>query len=327
MQKIAIIGAGMAGVACAHGLKNSAEVILFDKGYRVGGRMATRAHDQYSFDFGAQFFFSKDKSFNEFIQPAIDDGLLVRWQARFVEIRNGEIASRRQWDSVFPHWIATPRMNQLCEFLTKDLKVYSSTKIDRIIFDDGCWTVIDHQGHHYQNFDGVILAIPAAQAKALLPENSDIHAEIAGYRMQACFALMLGFDKQIQTDWDAALVSGGDISWISVNHSKPNKTENGSLTILSTNDWADAHIEHELAAVKDHLMEEANKYLQVPLDLANHIDLHRWRYANMPTQSGPKSFFDAKTKLGVCGDWCIKGNVQAAYQSGQSLAKMFISED
>ena len=49
MRRIAIIGAGMAGLAAADNLQSSAEVVLFDKTWRAGGRVSTRDND-WSFD-------------------------------------------------------------------------------------------------------------------------------------------------------------------------------------------------------------------------------------------------------------------------------------
>jgi predicted NAD/FAD-dependent oxidoreductase len=57
----AIIGAGMAGLACADALKEAGHnVALFDKGRGPGGRMSTRRMEtplgEVAFDHGAQYF-------------------------------------------------------------------------------------------------------------------------------------------------------------------------------------------------------------------------------------------------------------------------------
>ena len=40
---------------------------------------------------------------------------------------------------------------------------------------------------------------------------------------------MLGFDEALDLDWDAAQLTGTDISWIAVNSSKPGRSDDLSL--------------------------------------------------------------------------------------------------
>ena len=54
MTKIAIIGAGLSGLTAAHDLKEHANVTLYEKSRGVGGRLATRRAEPFSFDHGAQ---------------------------------------------------------------------------------------------------------------------------------------------------------------------------------------------------------------------------------------------------------------------------------
>ena len=63
-MKVAIVGAGMAGLAAARTLVDrGARVVLFDKGGSVGGRCATRGQDLGGFDHGAQRFSARSERF------------------------------------------------------------------------------------------------------------------------------------------------------------------------------------------------------------------------------------------------------------------------
>ncbi|OYX00993.1 MAG: deoxyribodipyrimidine photolyase, partial [Caulobacter vibrioides] len=67
-MKIAIIGAGMAGLSCAQALSAAGHAVqVLDKGRGPGGRMSTRRiktpQGQVSFDHGAQFFTVRDPEF------------------------------------------------------------------------------------------------------------------------------------------------------------------------------------------------------------------------------------------------------------------------
>ncbi|HBX59081.1 MAG TPA: NADP transhydrogenase subunit alpha, partial [Methylophaga sp.] len=83
MSKIAIIGSGLAGLTLAHQLQPYADIHLFEKAQRAGGRLASRTAGLFQFDHGAQFFTVKTPRFAEFIQPLIKKQVIERWDAHF----------------------------------------------------------------------------------------------------------------------------------------------------------------------------------------------------------------------------------------------------
>ena len=91
MEKVAIIGAGISGLALANKLKNHFEVVVFEKSRGYGGRVATRRSGEFIFDHGAQFFKAKTEEFRNYIKPMIDQIIIDILKARFVEIDNGKI--------------------------------------------------------------------------------------------------------------------------------------------------------------------------------------------------------------------------------------------
>jgi len=55
MSRIAVVGAGIAGLACARKLIDAGHAVrVFEKSRGVGGRMATRRTPQGTYDHGAQ---------------------------------------------------------------------------------------------------------------------------------------------------------------------------------------------------------------------------------------------------------------------------------
>ena len=50
-----------------------------------------------------------------------------------------------------------------------------------------------------------------------------------------------------------------------------------------------------------------------------HRAIHRWRYANTGRQDGDGFYLDEKNRLGICGDWLIRGRIEAAFQSAMRL--------
>jgi predicted NAD/FAD-dependent oxidoreductase len=51
-----------------------------------------------------------------------------------------------------------------------------------------------------------------------------------------------------------------------------------------------------------------------------YADVHRWRYAQTTLALGKSHLWDAKSGIGVCGDWCIGHRVEDGFVSGLELA-------
>lgn len=324
MKDIAIIGAGVAGLTVANLLKDKANVTIFEKARGVSGRTSTRRAEPYFFDHGAQFFTVRSEEFQSFVKPMIDAGVISIWNARFVEFDNNKITSQSKWDANDPHYVGTPAMNAVAKYLAVGLDIYIGTRIGLLTKDGNVWKLEDDKGNPVGEYDWVISTIPAKQASDLIPNSLPYHKMIDSVAMEGCFSLMLGFDSPLPLEFDAALVKGRDIRWISVNSSKPKRTDAFSMLVHSTNNWADKHIDNDRNMVLDHLCNETSEIIGYDVSQAAHKTVHGWRYANIEEQVGDTHIFDKEQQIGVCGDWFIQGRVEAAFTSGFELAHKLI---
>ena len=320
MTRVAVIGAGISGLVAARQLQACSEVTVFEKSRGYGGRMASRYAGDFEFDHGAQFFTARSAEFQAFLEPLIAAGLIDCWHARFAELQRDTVTTTAQWNDDFPHYVGAPRMNVIGKHLAKGLTVQQSTAVARLDRKADGWHLADSDDKALGCFDWVVCALPAAQAAALVPAGSRLHRLADEAQMQACFALMLGFDRPLFLPWQAALVTAADISWISVNSSKPQRAERFTLVAHSTNAYADTHLETQLSAVQDHLLGELSAVIGSDCQQASFCQLQRWRYANADKASGPACLVDAETQLAGCGDWFRHGRVEAAFLSGWELA-------
>ena len=307
MAKVAIVGAGLSGLVVARGLHAQHDVVVFDKSRGVGGRMATRYAGPFEFDHGAQFFTARSLAFREFLAPLVEAGVVANWNATFAEVRRGEIATTRAWDEAYPHYVGAPRMNAIGKYLAHELDVRAGQAIESVsdpILGDFDWRVI---------------AVPAAQAAILAGAGTRLEDTADSVPMLGCFALMLGFDGPVDLPWQAALVQGMDISWISLNSSKPGRPTSTAFVVHSTNAWAEANMDTPRKQVLDHLLGEFSLATGIDAGTATHVDLHRWRYANVDSQAGAQCLVDEHTRTAACGDWFVRGRVEAAFTSGHAL--------
>jgi len=323
-KKISIIGAGISGLTVAKELSKLNEVTIFDKARGVGGRMATKRIDDYHFDHGAQFFTAKSQEFKDFCNKAKNDKIIEEWNIDFVEIIGNKISKKYQFNNDKPHFVAKPQMNNLCKYIAQDLNILLGKQVKSINFDDKKWSLKTTEDEIFNNFDYLILAIPSHQVINLLPKNFKYLDIISSIRMSGCFTLMLGFKEKLSIEFGAALVKESNISWISVNSSKPERPKGFSLIVNSSNKWADENIEEELEIIKEKMITSLRQIIDFDISNLSCQNIHRWRYANATLRTGDKSLFDPNLNLGVCGDWLISGRVENAFLSGLDLYKNII---
>ncbi len=319
MRRIAIIGAGMAGLAAADNLQSSAEVVLFDKTWRAGGRVSTRDND-WSFDHGAQYFTVKSADFYEFLRPFREQGLLEPWHARYAEINRDKVIERSLWNDEKPRYVAVPGMTSLGQAISKRFTVHYETRINRIEAAGNRWRLFA-DGETIGDFDWVVMAIPSPQVLQLTPESFSQLEAVRQSRMAACYTLMLGFDELTDIGFDAASVLNSDIAWIAANHQKPGRTGKPALLIHASHDWTERHLEMDRETVTEHMTKAAEVAINRSLSTCRHKDLHRWLYADVKNPAGQAALVDHDSQLAAIGDWCISGRVESAFLSGLALAK------
>ena len=320
-MKIAIIGTGISGITIAQNLKDFANVSLFEKSRSVGGRMAFRRSDPYEFDHGAQFFIAKNKNFKDFITPLLDEEVIRIWHARFAEYESNKLVRKINWDSEYPHYVGAPGMNAIAKYLSKDLDIKLNTKVDKIVKNTKYgWELFDDNKNILGEFDWVISTAPPLQSAEILPKCFEYQEELISKKMVGCFSLMLGFKKALPLLWDAALISNADISWISINNSKPGRAKSLSMLIHSTNSWAEKHLSDDRQSVISYLNKETTRIIGHDTSRADHIDIHAWRYANIGKQKDSNLLIDYKNNLASCGDWLTHGRIESAFEAGFRMA-------
>ena len=320
MKRIAIVGAGLAGLVLATRLRDVAAVTLFEKSRGVGGRMATRYADNYEFDHGAQFFTARTPDFRKFLQPLVKDQVVANWTPRFEELDRHGTRDQRDWGEKYPHYVGVPRMNAVGKYLSMGLDIRTNTRIEELRQEKGTWSLVDSNGHCHDGFDWLVLAAPAPQTAAIASAHTELSALCQSRKMRACFTLMLGFPAPLDLPWQAAVVRDADISWMSVNSSKPGRAAASTMVVHATNAWADAHIDDDNDSIGAHMLAEASAVSGVDLRQASYCAVHRWRYANLDKHSDTDCFIDEGANLAACGDWFLRGRVEAAFTSAHALA-------
>ncbi|MEJ6595468.1 NAD(P)-binding protein [Parasphingorhabdus sp.] len=311
-MKIAIVGSGLSGLACADQLVAAGHrVRLFDKARGPGGRMSTRRLDtavgQVSFDHGAQYFTARDQAFQTLVKQWQDSGTAARWPGAGPEA-----------------WVGVPAMNAPIKALSARHDVTWSLRIDSLVKKDNRWQLESDDQTIEDVFDIVILAIPAEQAADLLASwDKDFLAVAANTASAPCWTLMLAFADSLQTE-KITVRDDVVIGWAARNSSKPGRTGPDSWVIQASPDWSQEHLEDSQGEVVSLLSSRFADLLGVALPDPLVASAHRWRYARSG-KTDQNALYNKDFSIGVCGDWLIGPRVECAWLSGTALAKMIFA--
>ena len=316
-MKVAVVGAGLAGLACARRLHAAgAEVTLFDKARRPGGRLATRRVDGLLFDHGGQYATAKGADFQAFIADAGD--LIAPWDA----------------SAKHPRWVGVPGMSafaqaaerrgigtlhcsrQVC-LLSRQPDGWHLRHQDARVIRPG---VVVDDADHAGPFERLVLALPPPQSAPLLAAIGHAFAgRLSAVDMQPCWCLMLAFDER-QPGADTQTLDDGPLSWIARDSSRPGRAPRPDCWIAHAGpSWSRLHLEQEPAVVLARLHDAFIAETGIAA-APRHAAVHRWRYARTETPLGEPCLSDRATGLVVCGDWCLGARVEAAFDSGLAAA-------
>ncbi|QZH75646.1 MAG: FAD-dependent oxidoreductase [Erythrobacter sp.] len=307
-MRIAIIGAGMAGLACGTRLVNRGHnVTLFDKGRGPGGRMATRRAEVHGttlhFDHGAQYFTVTDPRFAEQVSAWEVTGVVARWPAA------GEGA-----------WVGTPGMNAPVRALAQALEVRFGVRVEALERDERGWRLAGEDLPRAR-FDAVLVAVPAEQVAALVaPHAAAFAAQAEATVSEPCWTLMLAFDGAV--DHADTLRNAGAIGWAARNSAKPGRGRGECWVVQASPSWSREYLEAERDTVIALLVEHFRQQVGGALPAIVHADAHRWRYALCAIAEGEGALWDAEQRIGLCGDWLVGPRVEGAWLSGMTLADM-----
>ncbi|MBF0657363.1 NAD(P)-binding protein [Psychrobacter sp. NG25] len=366
--KIAVIGGGLTGLFTATLLERAfsqgkdktliPNITIFEKSRSVG-RLATRYRTDsqtgknWQWAFGAQFFTAKTASFQHFIAPWLESGLLQPWCAQVVNltpandsIESSDLQSKEQWNITQARYISTPKMTSWGRELADELQhttikfktrvaplaQYDSSLAEKV---DKKTELFDDTGASLGYFDWVICTAPNGQAAELMADsNFAAQSKITEPQMQACYTLMLGWrdiaalpktlSNLAAQQWDVAYLNNSILDRIFIEHQKPAHDDLlPSVTIHASNHWSEQHVDDDIEIVQAQLLQAAQQALNWNEESApSQIDSHRWRYAaTVVNDNNDKDasgiLVDETYQWIVSGDWCTQGNIESCYQMAQ----------
>ncbi|MFC8619629.1 NAD(P)/FAD-dependent oxidoreductase [Micromonospora purpureochromogenes] len=302
-----VVGAGIAGVACATELvRAGVEVQIRERGRVAGGRMASRRFDGRPADTGAAYLTVDDPDFAEVVQGWRAAGLVREWTDTFVAYGpdgRREVAGPTRW--------AAPRgLRSLVEELARDLPV----SVDRLVMTVQPGPTVDGAG-----CAAVALCMPGPQAALLLdPELAGATRAALEQRWAPTLTAVLRFPSRRWPDFRGAFVNDHPLLALVCDDGDRRGDGAPVLVAHTTPEFAAGHLAQPSAAGP--AVEEAVRDLLGLAEPAELVHVHRWTYAR-PTAGGDGTYHLDDDGIGLAGDAFGRPRVQSAWRSGRDLGR------
>lgn len=319
-RQIAVIGAGMAGLACAEALAAAGHhVSLFEKSRGLGGRMSTRrssnTDDSWQCDHGVSLFTARS---NEFRQK------VACWQRAGIIDSIDNVEPQQERSRLY---YGVPRMNSIahhmlnsCQHLSGSITCHLNTRVNAIQRHSTGWSLSTATPVNLaQNtWQAVVLAIPAAQAASLLESSSAAYKLAQTVKMLPCWVVIAVPEHPLELPWKISTKEGSPLEKVLCDSNKKGRTGRQTWLLQARADWSNTQLNASPESVTQQLLTAFNTITGSTVgNMQTHA--HRWLYATSRGVNAHKYWLDNATGLSLCGDWLLQGDVESAWLSGNSL--------
>lgn len=310
----------MSGSACARALAAAGrEVTVFDKARGSGGRLASRRIGEVSVNIGAQVIpQAASAGFRAACSDWLQAGLLCHGM-----VGDGD------GDGDAPALLPNGRLSALTRACLQGARLVTSARVARITPAAAGVNLFDDQDQFLGEFEQVVLTAPAPQALILSRQHWPQLAHFAEQaRFSPAWVAVVSLPRSVAPGKAALALQGIEGLYAQ----GPDPLHRGrelflvvADAVLSA-DW----LEREPELVGKWLalrvlalrMEEA---CVLATGDAQVLAVHRWRYARVVRGCG--QLYAASERLWLAGDWLPGGGIEAAWSSGDAVARALLSAD
>jgi renalase len=315
-QRIAVIGAGLAGLSCGQTLRRAGFYVeVFEQDRVVGGRISTVRHNGVTFDHGAQYVTARGSAFKSYLDELTGTGYANRWIPRTNEDGVNGV-------QMMPWFVGTPGMASMVRPLAEGLRIHTGQRVHTITKTDKGWFVWFEDESSVGPFGAVAIAVPAPQARLLLGRLDDLAAPLSRVRMMPCWSFMAHMETQVLPHQDVFSDMSEVIRWVSRNSHKPGRSGKGETIVVHASPGYSRESEDvEPEVIAGEIWAEVCRVLNLKNATPQFTQAHLWRYGLVDQSLGESYIFSSKHMVGVTGDWCLGRLAEHAYDSGHSLAR------
>ncbi len=303
-----VVGGGIAGLACARAIADAGlPVVLLDRGFRLGGRMAVKTLDDRPVDVGASYFTASVPAFRTLVEHWVDVDLARPWTDTFhVADPTGILGTRTG-----PMRYATPLgLRSLVEDLAHGVAATYPDEVTEV--EPG--PVVDGVG-----YAGVALALPGPQALDILADSFETERAASGGVWEPCLALVARYDERVWPELDGVFVNDSAVLTFIADDGRRRGDGAPVLVAHSHPVLAAAHLDDPEGA-GDVMLRELEAVLGVTASPTS-VLVKRWSLAK-PLNPHRDHYLLGEHRVGLCGDgWHGPSRIESAYLSGRALGR------
>jgi predicted NAD/FAD-dependent oxidoreductase len=324
-----VVGAGVAGLACARRLADAGlPVVVLERSGAVGGRLAARRVHGVLVDLGAQYATATDPDFAALLARLAATGLAEPWATRLARVRRGRVQPGGELESGRVRWAFPDGMPVLAGQLARGLPVHHRVRATAVAPRHRSWEVLTRPPGAW-HARAVVLALPAPEALPLLgaaPALAGLAKAAARVRYDPCWALAAGYPQVPPPTWRGLFVDGdAALAWVAHDSSKRPGAQGTVLVAHATGDWSRGHATGGRAQAGAELRAALGRALGGWAAAPAWTLAHRWAHAQL--LEGVEERFllaEGHAPVGLCGDWCAGPRVEGAWRSGRGLAEALL---
>ena len=350
-ERIAVIGAGMAGLAAARALQEAGRsVTVWEQSATVGGRISTRAFTapngaRVLFDDGAQNVKSDGTALGEAVAPLQKKSRVVPIAAPVCLHENGRILPGDEASNAARKWSCRDGLAQLPQSFAEQLDVRLNASISALRENIHAIDLLDANGDALDTASHVIVTAPAPQAADLLDASvwhgteseraaPERIALLRGVEYSRCLSVLLFFaascdDASNDASWYALLACDREhpLLWLARENLKGFVPHNKGTALVaqlghaaSTELWdeSDARIAAQTARWIAEIMGQ-------DFASAEWSGVTRWPHSHPFNAIDFEAVNPVGARVLVCGDGTARGRVPDAYESGLKAARRILS--
>lgn len=319
-KRTAVVGAGLAGLACARVLRRSGcYVEVFEADRIIGGRLATTRLGLASFDHGAQYVTARSTQFRNYLKELSDTGYASRWQPRTV---GGEAGGGQ----ILPWYVGTPGMASMVRPLAESVRIHAGRRVHTIEHGEKGWFIWFEDESAVGPFAAIAITVPAPEAALLVGRLDDLAEPLTRVRMSPCWSLMVRLEEQVFPEQDVYSDMSEVIRWIARNSTKPGRGSIGeSIVVHASQMWSRETEDADPEQVADELWGEVAQVVGLRPTRPAQMVAHLWRHGFADQQLGESYLFSSEHRVGIAGDWCLGRLAEHAFESGSSLGRAIVA--
>lgn len=311
-RRVAIVGAGVAGIACASRLQAvGMQVQLFDQAAQPGGRCASLRTAAGTFDHGAASFAANGDAFARQVRD---------WAAAGSLEADPQVANA---------WMGRPTMSDWVSHCAMKLHIASGHEVAAIEpAGEGRWRLRFHCGLADAGpFDAVLVATPPESAAVLLQADTTLAASLRSVRSEPCWSVVAAWSAPLGLD-ESAIRGGPLLHQVRREENKPGRVRAAACAtrwvLHATSYWSANNLDVQPEQVTRHLLEAFGKAAGRRLARPTIAAAHLWRQARVLEPLSDACGWSVTLQLGACGDaWFGEAGaagVERAWSSGCALA-------